>query len=353
MRRQPVVSVIVLATVTSLALAAHSSRGEVPPHGHLAISLTDPADGDFGASFSLARSAGMTAVSLPIFWDDVEVEPGVFAPEPNFLAIANQFYPAKGVAVSLELNPIDTNQRRVPADLANLPFDHPTVLARFAAWLDWAFAQIPAVELTCLSIGNEVDGYLSSAEDWAAYEVFFEAAADRARALRPGVVVGVKATYSGLVDTAKSPLMSMNQPADGVFVTYYPLESDFTVKEPRVVSREVRRLVTLYAGRPLYVLEAGYPSGRLNESSERRQADFIREMFRAWDQNVDAIRLVEFTWLHDIDPATVSFYQQYYGVDDPAFLEYLATLGLRTHAGAGRDKEAFVALEKEAARRGF
>jgi hypothetical protein len=43
----------------------------------------------------------------------------------------------------------------------------------------------------------------------------------------------------------------------------------------------------------------------------------------------------------------------YYGLEEADFLEYLATLGLRTYAGDGEDKAAFGVLIEEVARRGW
>ena len=174
----------------------------------------------------------------------------------------------------------------------------------------------------------------------------------------------MKSTYVGLMETAPKPLRRLNLEADTVLVTYYPLDSSFRVRAPGVVHQDMKVLVGKYPStkRPIRLLECGYPSGDPSRgpggsaptgSTPELQAAFIREMFRAWDTHRRRIALVKFTWMHDSSPASVATLQQYYGVSHPAFRDYLATLGLRTYAGAGEDKPAFTALAEEASRRGW
>ena len=93
-------------------------------------------------------------------------------------------------------------------------------------------------------------------------------------------------------------------------------------------------------------------SGTLNESSPLMQAAFVRELFRAWDRHPE-IGLIHLTWLTDVSEGAVDLFLDYYGVADPRFAEYLATLGLRYHAGAGRDKPAMYELRRQARIRGW
>jgi hypothetical protein len=57
--------------------------------------------------------------------------------------------------------------------------------------------------------------------------------------------------------------------------------------------------------------------------------------------------------LTDASPESVQDWGDYYGLEEADFLEYLATLGLRTYAGDGEDKAAFGVLIEEVARRGW
>jgi hypothetical protein len=119
------------------------------------------------------------------------------------------------------------------------------------------------------------------------------------------------------------------------------------------VAEDLALLAELYEGRTLILLEAGYPSGELCGGSEERQAEFIRQIFSAWDRHADQLELVSFTWPTDLPESAVTSFQEYYGVATPCFAEMLGSLGLRRRAGSGRDKPAFRELKAQAARHGW
>jgi len=319
----------------------------------LGIDITQPEKDDFETAFSLARDTGMGFVSLPLYWDDIETAPGTFQPDPNWLAIANLFYGAENMPVALEVNPIDTVTRRTPADLANTAWDDPALIARYQALLDYAFSQLPDVTLVSLTIGNEIDGYLSGTDQWQAYETFFAAAADYARQKYPGLKVGVKIMFDGLTGENAPLAEALNRHSDVVMTTYYPLNPDFTVRAPSVVHTDFATLVEHYPQKPIYVLEAGYPTSEKNRSSEALQAQFIHELFAAWDAHAAQIPVIELVWLTDLPESAVRDFTGYYGVSAPVFAEYLRPLGLRTYPGHGADKLGFAALRAETTARGW
>lgn len=268
------------------------------------------------------------------------------------MQIADQFYPAQRIKVSLEINPIDTNNVRLPKDLSGKAWNDPMVIERFQKLLDWVFTQIPKLELVSLTIGNEIDASLGNdIPRWQQYEAFFKVAAAHARKLRPGLKVGAKVTLTPLLKAAPNPAKSLNDHTDLLLTTYYPLMLDFTVKPPTVVPEDLKKLAEAYRGRTIYLLEAGYPSGALCKSSEEKQAEFVRALFAAWDTHRDQIKLVCFTWLTDLSPESVTQFTRYYGTSQTGFAEYLRTLGLVTHSGT--EKRAFGELVAEAKRRGW
>jgi len=318
----------------------------------LGIDVSESEGEDYDQAFQLAREAGMQFTSLSVAWDDIEPRPGEFAPDPDWLAIANLYYPAHDVPLALTITPIDTNRTRLPADLRGRAFDDPEVIARFERLLDHVFTQIPDVELAVLAIGNEVDATLGSdGAAWARYQTFFEATAAYARRLRPQVPVGVKLTMSGLTGETRAWAQALNAQADIVLVTYYPLEADFGVRPARVVHDDLAGMVSLYLDRPIGVLEAGYPSSEKLGGSEALQAEFVRQVFRAWDAHAAQLKLLNFTWLTDAPEASVEAWTDYYGLHDDRFAAYLATLGLRR--ADGRSKLAFEVLAAEAHVRGW
>ncbi|NIS80430.1 MAG: hypothetical protein GTO14_09550 [Anaerolineales bacterium] len=319
-------------------------------HRYLGVDISVPEDGDYDRAFTMVYELGAREISLSVAWDDIESAPGVYDPDPNWLAIANIYYGAvEDVVISLMIGLIDTNINCVPSDLANKPFDDPEVIQRYQKLLDYVFDQIPDLELLSLSIGNEIDAYLGTdPELWRQYQAFYEAVSAYARAQRPGLLVGAKAQLDGLLGPPKSYLRSLNELSDVILVTYYPLGGDFAVKNPRVVWEDFQALVSAYEGRTIHMLEVGYPTSAALNSSESKQADFMREVFRTWDAYADQIHVVSFTWLTDVPQSSVEEMEAYYGFSAFNFAEFLRTLGLRTYEGSGEDKQAFGVLVEEA-----
>ena len=321
----------------------------------LSIDITMAQNNDYGAALTTAKQAGAGITSVSLAWDNIAAGRRD-ASKPDFLAIANAAYPPQKIDVTLILAVLDTNAKRVPPELASKPFDAPEMIASFKETLDFVFARIPQLSLTCLAIGNEIDHYLGKeASLWAQYTAFFAEAAAYARRKRPGVKVGAKMTFDGLTGASARFAETLNRSANVVMATYYPAKTAATLKTPAETRQDLTQMadVARKAKKPLYLLECGCPSGALCGSSEAKQAEFVRTIFAAWDREQAAMPLISFTWLTDIPAPDVERFQKYYGVSAPAFADYLATLGLRTWAGKGQDKAAFIALKAEAKRRGL
>jgi len=52
-------------------------------------------------------------------------------------------------------------------------------------------------------------------------------------------------------------------------------------------------------------MEIGYPTSSYLGSSEEKQAEFIRQVFKAWDKHEGRICHMHFNSLHDLRPAHV------------------------------------------------
>jgi len=336
---------VVLAFVALFALPSSASRV-------LGISVGPCQDGDYGRAFAIAKAAGMRSTTLSFNWADLETAPGTY--NRKYLDIANRFYPAEKTSVDLILRPIDTNHVSMPADLLGKKFDSSEVISRFEHLIDYVLSSIPQVSLNSIAIGNEVDAELAgNRASWAEYRRFLSAVIAHVHGQRPGVKVGVVVTLDGLTADRAALGKSLNARTDVVIVTYYPLNPDFTVKDPGVVRHDFDRLTKIYSGRPIVMVEAGYPSGAVCKSSEVKQAQFVDNVFAAWDAHASQIRSITFSWLYDLPQSTVEMFNKYYGVSTPAFGEFLRTLGLRTYAGHGADKPGFVSMARNAHRRGW
>ncbi|APZ92714.1 Beta-xylosidase [Fuerstiella marisgermanici] len=310
----------------------------------LGFGVTEGAVG-YEVAFGEAKRAGIQFIELPQQWDDIETSPGVY--DSPFLEMANEVYPTFDTGIVLSLNPIDTNALRLPAYLKGKAFDDSEVIAAFTRFVAFTIAGLPKARIVAISIGNEVDGNLGDDEiRWRQYRRFFTEVQTHIKVKLPDVPVGVKTTYSAITGDQRQLISELNAHADAVMVTYYPLDADFKVRPPSVVQDEIGSLVSLADGKPVHLLETGYPSGAANGSSEKLQADFVGNVFAAWDKFADDIPLVNIVWLYDMSPEEVAALTKYYSVDTPAFAGFLGTLGLKTHSGD--DKLAFLELLKYA-----
>ena len=351
---------VTLATVVCIGIATVSGCSEETSINQAKLSETKLAARDsdrllgFGVTeggvgyeiaFGEAKSAGIQFIELPQQWDDIESAPGIY--ESPFLKMANEVYPAFDTGIVLSLNPIDTNAIRIPAYLLGKTFDDAEVVAAFIKFVDFAIAGLPDARIVAISIGNEVDGNLGDDKDrWNQYSRFFVKVRDHIKARLPDVPVGVKTTYSAITGNQKQFISELNSSADAVMVTYYPLDLEFKIRSPSVVEDEIGTLVSLADGKPVHLLETGFPSSIANGSSEELQAEFVGSLFAAWDKYADDIPLVNIVWLYDMSSDEVAELTKYYSVETPAFAGFLGSLGLKTHSG--KDKLAFSELLKYA-----
>jgi len=218
--------------------------------------------------------------------------------------------------------------------------------------MDYVFSQIPDLDLVAISIGNEIDAYLcEDSGKWDQYQKFYNETSAYIRDKNPSVKIGCKTTFDAVTGKNEKEIKVLNKESDVIMVNYYPLNSDFSVKDPSVVQPDIDGLTSLYMNRIIYITEAGYPSSPQVGSSEEMQREFIREIFKAWDKHRLQVKLIDFVWLHDLSKSEVDIFVEYYGVLANPFKEFLRTLGLRTYDG--KEKQAFIALKAEAEIRGW
>jgi hypothetical protein len=292
-------------------------------------------------SFADALDAGLEFLELPQQWDEVEKQPGQF--ESPFVNMANTVYPPHNVSIVLSMNPIDTTALRVPSYLSEADWESSERIEAFCRWFDWTMAQLPDTSVFAMSIGNEVDGWLAQhPEQTEGYAKFFTEVRKHIRKTHPEMIVGCKTTFSGRSGLSDRLLNQMDQSADAIMLTYYPLDSGFKTRPPDEVASDFDVMIQFASGKPVYILEAGYPSGVDCDSSPERQAAFIDALFEAWDARLENIPLINFIWTCDLSDSEVDSMVQYYGVGEPAFRAYLATLGLRHNDGI--NKPAFERL---------
>lgn len=305
----------------------------------------------YDSSFALGTQVGMSRVGIYQNWTALETAPLTY--NMAIMDIANYYYPAHHMSVDLTITPIHTNKLEVPSDLQTTAFDHPVFIQRFKSLLDSVKAHLPQLSLSSLVIGSEHDVYLgSNAALWMQYTNFYKEVSIYAKTLWPGLKVATELTFNGIV-AQNTFAQTLNAYSDDIGVSYYPLNSNFTVKPVAVIPSDFATLVNLYPAKQICFYQYGFPSSTVCNSSETLQAQFIAQTFTTWDTYADHVKMIDFTWLHDLDTALVHYYKDYYGLGDPIFLEYLRTLGLRTWNGSGTNKAAFYQLQCEAKRRGY
>ncbi len=294
---------------------------------------------------------GITQVGIFQNWTAIETAPNTY----NFtiLDIADFYYPLSNMPVDLTITPIHTNNLEVPSDLSSTPFNSPVMISRFKKLLDSVRAHTPNLVLSSLVIGSEHDVYMgSNTALWNEYKVFYDSVTAHAKTLWPGLKVATELTFNGLT-TYNTQAQLLNTNSDYIGVSHYPLNTDFTVKPPANIANDLATIVGLYPTKPICFYQFGYPSSATCNSSENMQKDFITETFTAWDTYSNNIRMIDFTWLHDLSPADVAYYGTYYGITNAAFLEFLRSLGFRQWNGNGSNKPAWNELGCQTMQRGF
>jgi hypothetical protein len=331
----------------------------------LGIGYTAPNNGTAAAATSrvyqslLAKGARLSQISLT--WASLEPAPGQF----NFELVAELMVDVRAANMQLMFNlaTIDTDRFSLPPDLVDP--DDPLRLANGLRWVDpnvtsrYEAALVVVAPLVAYSngfhfgIGNEVDAALGAVEESVAndYALFVSAMRSFIQTLTTTQLsVGVTMTSSGLraygAINAGAPawFTSLVTISDGVPVTYYPLEGNFSLEPLGAAFADVAETVSTLQRLNHCVLfqELGCPSGFLNASSVDGSSAVLQARF--FNQSLQQLSAVAKSGavevagvgvlgLVDWSPATCAEYAKYYRVTAPAFLEYLCTLGLMMYNG--------------------
>ena len=304
-----------------------------------------PTEQDFLDAFELAHDAGVNGNLITYQWSELEPSKGDYQLDDlkNYVSFIETVY---GDTVMLGIQVLNTTDKETPADLLDVPFDDPQMLARFQSLFD---AVLPHLNqnVRYLSIGNEVDVYLETQQEWEPYKVFYDQAVAYVHQAAPWMQVGVTATYGGAVDHPDE-VRRLNEQSDVLILTYYPLGEAFTTNDPAAPLADFPRMVEMAGGLPLILQEVGYPSAELLDGSEAEQSEFVRHVFEAWAAAGDAIPLLNYFLLGDLSEEICTDLESYYGLAHPNFHAFLCTLGLRY--ADGTPKQAWATFVEEGLR---
>ncbi len=281
---------------------------------------------------ALAQGAGVRGVIATYTWSSLETTPGQI--DVSSLQSGLSYYHQHGLQVLLGIQVINTVKREVPSDLETVPFDDPQFISRFHALLDAVRATLSGTE-RYISIGNEVDVYLQAQpNEWAPYTGFYQDAVAYLHSSSPALLVGVTTTFAGYSVASTAEVHTLNAPSDVIILTYYPLQGDSQALPATSPTTDIPLMLKLADGKPIVLQEAGYPSGTPNASSEASQQQFVTSLFQAWRDAGSNLPFLSYFLLYDFDQPTCAALGTYYGSQDPAFLSYLCTLGLRHSDGS-------------------
>ncbi len=314
----------------------------------IGLSLNVPDGGGvkaYVAAMDVQKRLGLTGGALSVKWDEYEAQHG----KPLTDGLSAAAYMRQEVL--LTISTIDTVNRRLPADLAQLPFDDPKVEARFDSVLADVAAKAGG-KVRWISLGNEANVYfMAHPAELKPYQAFLAHGRQVLHRLIPGCQVGVTVTCMDAITDPKVATR-LQEGMDLSIFTYYPLTA-FSVLPISAVPQHFSFMRRAAGNRPLFLQEIGYPSSSLNGSSPQKQAEFVAKVFEQIALAGDSIKLACFFLQCDFSAATVNQLTGYYGISGTSpgtdkFRGFLGSLGLCDPLG--KPKPAWDVFEKECAR---
>lgn len=278
------------------------------------------------ARFRQACEAGVNLIYISPKWDEIETGYKRY----KFTDLDYQIGQAAGenLPAILNIRVIDTNQRALPSDLQKKPLDASEVRGRLDSLLDAVLGRL-AGRVKYFLVGNEINSYFEKHPDEIqAYAVLTSEAAAKIKQRIPGAQVSVSITFDGL-EAAQSRLRPILEKTDFFAVTYYPLNPDFVVRDPSTVSSDFPRLLSAAGSKQIFLQEVGYPTSRINRSSEDLQAELFARVLDRVGQTPDRFIGVNFTFMSDFSDSQVKSFAGYYGMPNAErFRAFLKTLGM-------------------------
>jgi len=298
----------------------------------LSLSLNVPDGGgepEYIAALREQVRFGLTGSFVSMTWSDLEPTPGAF----NKAKFDEQMGFGKFIGGDqlITIKTIDTVKPVLPSDLMVKPFADAELQNRFTQFVERLTPALPK-SVKWLSLGNEVDGYLQEKpEAQAAFIKMVRQAREVVHKTRPDIHVGLTVTYGG-IKARPAQIRTLLEDSDTLFVTYYPLNADFTPMPPEQVPSQIQSIVDAAGTRNVVLQEFGYPSSKDLGSSEEKQAEFVRQVFKTFPSQ-PKITFANYYIQVDFSPIQTGFFTQYYGTANPQFVAYLNSLGLRDTKG--------------------
>jgi len=292
----------------------------------------------YDSAYTEATSIGVREVSISLDWELLEPTVGEY--DDTIPDIIDIYYPTQRSDITLVLRPLDTMGARYPYNLAGT-FDDKAVIDAFDSFLTHLHSRLSTLngsgKLKWIQVGNEIDASLGSDPvKWAQWKTFFDSAKSKIDVLWPNVEVSSVIQFNALEkQSILTQYLSLLPSLDNASLTYYPLKSDFTVRDLSSIEVDFNSMSSLIPNKSIILQECGYPSSSVNMSSEAKQADFITEVFKAWDTHSSRINIIDFSWQYDISEDEANQYVIDFALSgaiyEDAFKTYLHSIGLSNH----------------------
>lgn len=327
-----------------------------------------PTNGSYADNYNTLKAMHANFQTLPLTWTSIETTAGSGSTSGNLidpygaLATFSGLAQTDGIKLALTIRPVDATGKTVPSDLSSTRFNNANMITRFEKVIDFVLTKIDKTQLTSIMIGNEVDNYNPSSDTnfWSDYAAFLFAIKTYVNTSYPGLKIGFTSTAAGFISASKttpdgwnsrSVLQAWAGNVDVVGITYYPLNSDYTMQSPTVVSADFLNLVNaIPSGKRIHIQEIGYSTSATNNSSEYAQSQFFCEVFKAWDDN-SHIAQISIVRMNDITRASAEAMAIPYGITSEPFIEYLRTLGHRS--SSSNEKSSMTIIRSELTKRSF
>lgn len=294
------------------------------------------------ARFRQALNAGVNFIYLSPKWNEIETDREKY--KLNDVGYKIGEAAEENLPAVLHIRVIDTNQRAVPADLMDQPFDSEEIGLRLDRLLD---AVLPRLgdRVKYFLVGNEIDAYFKQHPgEVRAFAKLVARASARIRNTVPDAQISVSTTLDGIENAGElRPILDQTA---FFALTYYPMSSEFVVRDPSTVDADFPRILRAAGSKQIFLQEVGYPTSPNNGSSEEKQAEvFSRVLDRVADAPERFIG-VNFTFMSDFSDSLVKSFTEYYRMPGAnRFGSFLKTLGM--FDDQGRPKKAWAVFARK------
>jgi hypothetical protein len=287
--KRRLLAVVLLAAAPLCAAAPERSRTVPPALLGLAVNLESPSAEAGSQAVNEVRRTGVALFGLTVSWSAGEPSPGKYRLEE--LARTARLLRQSGVTLHIDLPLVASRVRDVPADLSDVAFDDERLSRRLGRFFD---ALEPVfLDAATLSLGYEADAYFADKpEELKAYRLLFEGAVNYVRGMVPHLAVGVT-TAAPSESVAPLVAAALHARSPVLFYIYAPFQRSepFLHRAPDELERDWKQLLDRAAGRPIAFPEVSYSSAAENDSSPKKQAEFVRRL-RAMVAGADGRRLL-------------------------------------------------------------